>query len=132
MKKSISRYNFNKQLIANGELEIIQKNSNFEISYKDTELELTATAPYHPLTALENLRIQLETKESYINCMGCRIDTSYRPTGGYGTYIIETGIQATNSVNLFEPTSEIDKLCKVSDHQENYLNWIRSLGSERS
>lgn len=126
MKHSIKRYSFDRELIAEGELEIIGFNDIYELKYKDAELEITASAPYHPLTALEKLRIQLEANHSYINCAGCRIDTALRPIG-LSTYIIKMGMPATDTIGLFEPTDEIDKLCKVEEHEKNYQEWFSSL-----
>lgn len=59
---------------------------------------------------------------------GCRIDTAYRATGGYGTYIIEHGKQATNLVSLFDPTTEVDKLCSIDTHKTAFKTWLNSLG----
>lgn len=59
---------------------------------------------------------------------GCRIDTAYRASGSYGTYIIEHGKKAVNSAILFEPTKDIHKLCTVEQHEAAYEDWLKSLG----
>jgi hypothetical protein len=56
------------------------------------------------------------------------VDTAYRATGGYGTYIIEYGKQARRSLSLFDPTQAIDQLCKVEKHKTAYGIWLKSLG----
>ena len=89
---------------------------------------MNASELYHPLVALKSLRKILEIEyASIIGCNGCRIDTSYRPTGGYGTYKIVTGQPATETMNIFEPTEEVDKLCTVDEHIIAYDKWIDSL-----
>ena len=86
------------------------------------------TELYHPLVALEKLRRKPEDNHfSIIGINGCRIDTSYRATGGYGTYLIENGKQAKKSLILFEPTQEINKLCLVNEHITAYDKWLESL-----
>ena len=92
---------------------------------------MTASELYHPLVALESLRIILEIEyKSIIGCNGCRIDTAFRPTGGYGTYKIVAGRQATEIMNIFEPTDEVDKLCTVDEHIIAYNKWIESLSEK--
>ena len=84
---------------------------------------------YEAYEQVENLRQQLAVDfNSTLAINGCRVDTDYRATGGYGCYIIELGKQATNSVSLFDPTKDIDKLCTVDVHKAAYKTWLKSLG----
>jgi hypothetical protein len=38
-----------------------------------------------------------------------------------------TGHQATEIMNIFEPTEEIDKFCAVDEHSIAYDKWINSV-----
>ena len=128
MTHEITRYSLDKKIISNGVLSIINDGQVTTLIFKDSTIEVHSDDLYHPLIALEKLRIILETEyESIIACNGCRIDTSYRPTGGYGTYKIIQGQPATERINLFRPTNEIDKLCTVDEHTAAYKKWIDSL-----
>ena len=126
---SINRYSLDKRFISEGNLTITSEGQRTTLLYADSEIEIKASELYHPLTALEGLREILEKEySSIIACNGCRCDTAYRPTGGYGTYKIILGQQATERLNLFEPTNEIEKLCTVDQHKAAYKKWVNSLG----
>ncbi|MEO5943582.1 MAG: hypothetical protein ABIP30_07680 [Ferruginibacter sp.] len=130
MKKefAVKRYNLMKEFISEGVLTIESEGPSTSLTYTDSITQETATELYHPTAALETLRNNLETKyKSILGCNGCRIDTSYRHTGGWGTYINAQGQQATESLNIFEPTEEISKLCTVKEHQAAYEMWLKSL-----
>jgi hypothetical protein len=128
MQFSINRYSLKKELISKGLLIIKDGGQLTILSYHDSMIAESAEALYHPLTALENLRILLEEKHgSLINCMGCRIDTAFRASGGYGSYIISLDhsrpVRESDSINIFEPTDNISKLCTVSEHILAYDKW---------
>jgi hypothetical protein len=128
MKYKIARYSFEKEFITTGILNIKSSEQQTILNFIDNEIELEESAFYHPMAALENLRNTLEKKyQSLINCNGCRRDTAYRFTGGYGTYEIEFGKQATKDLHLFEPTTKIEMLCKVDEHIAAYNVWLNSL-----
>src|SRR5438067_2437041 len=110
MEHIVNRYNLRREFLSKGILTIINEEQITYLTYKDSLIEESVSEMYHPLMALTSLRNILENKyESIIGCFGCRIDTAYRPTGGYGTYIITSGQPATQRVNIFEPTDEIIK-----------------------
>jgi hypothetical protein len=128
MEYEIKRYSLDKKIISNGVLSIIDNGPGTKLIFKDSMIEVHSDDLCHPLMALEKLRITLETEyESIIACNGCRIDTSYRPTGGYGTYKIRAGQQATERLNLFRSTNEIELLCTVEEHTAAYKKWLDSL-----
>jgi hypothetical protein len=131
MTQTITRYSINKQSISEGILTVTDKGEATHLTFKDQAIEVSVSELYHPLIALESLRKILETRhKSIIACNGCRIDTAYRPTGGYGTYKIVLGQQATETLNIFEPTDEIEKLCTVDQHEAAYEKWIDSLAKK--
>lgn len=130
MKITVGRYNFNKELICIGELEVIQDCNEHKtiLVYTDKNINITASELYHPIKSLESLRKILESQYSSILAInGCRIDTSYRATGHHGQYIIEWGKQTSMRVSMFEPTTEIDKLGTIEEHKKAYLDWANSL-----
>jgi hypothetical protein len=128
MQYSIKRYNLRKNLIATGLMTITSEGQTTHLTYADSEIKESVSELYHPIAALESLRRVLENKyESIIGCTGCRIDSAYRATGGYGTYIITYGEPASERVSLFEPTDEIEKLCTVEEHKVSYKKWVDSL-----
>jgi hypothetical protein len=128
MTIEIKRYSLDKLEISNGVLNVNHEGQKTSLSFKDSLIEVKAEDFYHPLIALEKLRIILETEyNSVLGCNGCRIDTSYRPTGGYITYKIESGKQAKVRLNIFEPTNRVDKLGTVDEHNESYKVWLDSL-----
>ena len=126
MKLIIERYSKNKNLIAIGDLSVINElDKKFKLIYRDSKVNIESIESDYPLLALEDLRLQLEEKfSSLINCSGCRKDVSYRPTGGMGSYIIEMGKPATKRINLFEPTKQIELLCTVDEQKKYYTEWI--------
>ena len=127
-KITIKRYDFNKIFISEGILTIVSEGQLTTLTYTDNVIEEIVTGLYHPLSVFESLRVILETKyQSLLGCNGCRIDTSYRATGGWGIYKIEYGKQATESLNIFEPTDEIKRICTVADLKEAYKKWLDSL-----
>jgi hypothetical protein len=133
MQITVDRYSLDKRFIATGQLHIEAKDHSTILTYFDDSVEVFASAPYHPIVALENLRRQLAVDfESTLAINGCRVDTDYRATGGYGCYIIKFGKQATKPVSLFDPTKEIDKLCTVEVHKAAYKTWLKSLGFDTS
>ncbi len=128
LEYKINRYNFKKEFISEGVLTIKDGGVATTFIYSDSTITESATELYHPLTTLASLRILLEEKHrSLINCMGCRIDTAFRLTGGYGTYIIALDhskpVSQNDSVIIFEPTDDISKLCTVSEHEAAYDKW---------
>ena len=128
MQYPINRYSLTKELITTGTLTIIDEGNAIELVYVDSVIKESARELHHPLTALESLRKTLETKHcSLLNCNGCRIDTAYRATGVSEVYLIEDGKRATKSVDMFEPTKEIAKLCTVEEHELAYDKWLDSL-----
>jgi hypothetical protein len=130
---SIKRYSLDKEFISIGNLTIASEEQRTNLRFSDNSIEVTASELYHPLTALESLRRTLEKEySSIIACNGCRCDTSYRPTGGFGTYRTFLGQQATEWLNIFEPTNEIDKLCTVDQHKAAYTEWLNSLDNHRT
>jgi hypothetical protein len=125
MKFSVKRYGFDKHFIGEGILTVADDGLNIVLSYRDSEIAVEASAMHHPISALENLRKILELQHnSILACNGCRCDTSYRASGGFGTYKIVAKKPATIVLNLFEPTNEIQKLCTVDEHKAAYLNWF--------
>jgi hypothetical protein len=129
MQITVDRYSLDKRFIATGQLQVEAKDHSTILTYFDNEIKVFASALHHPIVALENLRRQLEVNfHSILAINWCRVDTDYRATGGYGCYIIKVGKQATNSVSLFDPTKEIDKLCTVEVHKAAYKTWLKSLG----
>jgi hypothetical protein len=132
MEYSIKRYDLRKNLLATGLLIVKSEGQATHLTYADSEIKESVIEPYHPIVALESLRRVLEDKyESIIGCNGCRIDSTYRATGGYGTYIITYEPPATERVNIFESTDEIDKLCTVEEHKVSYKRWVDSLGQSK-
>ena len=128
MKYIVNRYSLTKDFISTGTLTITSQGQSTYLTYADATIEETVNELYHPLTALSSLRQILEAKhKSIINCTGCRIDSAYRPTGGYGTYIITYGKPGTERASLFEPTTEILKLCTLEEHKIAYKKWTDSI-----
>ena len=128
MQYSIKRYNFRKEFIAAGLLTITSEGQTTHLTYFDSEIEESVCELYHPIAALESLRNALENKyKSIIGCTGCRIDSTYRATGGFGTYIINYGEPASKRASLFEPTDEVSKLCTVDEHKVAYKEWTDSI-----
>ena len=129
MQIVVDRYSLDKTFIATGQLHVDEKDHSTILTYYDSNIKVSASGLYHPIAALENLRRQLAVDfNSTLAINGCRIDTAYRATGGYGTYIVEHGKPATNSVSLFDPTTVVDKLCSVDIHKAAYKTWLKSLG----
>ena len=127
MIQIIKRFSLDKQNISTGTLTVISQGQITNLTFKDSTIEVTVSELYHPLIALESLRKVLEIEhQSLLGCNGCRIDTSYRATGGYGTYKIVPRQQATETLNIFEPTNDIEKLCTVNEHKAAYQKWIDS------
>jgi hypothetical protein len=129
MEIQLKRYCLtDKHFIASGTLSIINNGKDKGLRYVDPFIDDSFTALYHPLTALEALRINFEAKyNSVLNCNGCRIDTSYRPTGSFKIYIIEPGKQATNIVHMFHETDKIEELTTITEHKNAYKMWLNSL-----
>jgi hypothetical protein len=125
---NVNRYSLAKEFIMSGKLTVIDEGQNTVLIYKDLEVEVHARGLHHPIVALENLRKQLETKhQSLVAINGCRIDTDYRATGSFSSYVIEEGKKATQNVHMFEPTDEIEKLCTVAEHIDTYDKWLESV-----
>ncbi len=128
MVQIIRRYSLTKENISTGTLTVLNKGQVTTLTFKDPIIEVTVSELNHPLMALESLRSVLEIEhKSLLDCNGCRIDTSYRATGGYGAYKIVSGQQATKILNIFEPTNDIEKLCTVEEHKAAYQKWMNSL-----
>ena len=133
MQITVDRYSLDKTIIATGQLQVEEKDHSTILTYYDNNIKISASGLYHPIVALENLRRQLAVDfNSTLAINGCRVDTDYRATCGYGCYVIEFGKQATNSVSLFDPTKAIDKLCTVEVHKAAYKAWLKSLGFDIS
>lgn len=132
LEYKINRYSLSKVFIAEGLLKITSEGPEITLVYKDLEVEVSVIHKPHPLIALSILREQLEERySSLINCNGCKIDTAYRPTGGYGTYIISLEHSQPTTLeqrlNIFEPATEISKLCTVAEHKAAYKKWCDGL-----
>lgn len=133
MQIAVDRYSLEKTFIATGQLQVEEKDHSTILTYDDSNIKVSASGLYHPIVALENLRRQLEIDfNSILAINGCRVDTDYRATGGYGAYVIELGKKATNSVSLFDPTKAVNKLCTIEDHKAAYKTWLKSLGFDIS
>ena len=118
---TVNRYSLEKEFSASGKLTVIDKGQKVELIFKDAEVEVQASALYHPIVALENLRKELETKHnSLLGINGCRKDTSRQTSGNFYSYIIETGKKPTENVQMFQPTTEVEKLCTVQQHEAAY------------
>ena len=129
MEKTISRYSLDKVFITDGLLKIISEGQNTYLTYTDSGISESVSYSHHPMGALDELRNLLENKHnSILNCNGCRVDTSHKYSGGYGTYIIQYGKQASESVCIFDPTKEISKLGTLKEHKVAYKTWLDSLG----
>ena len=124
----VNRYSLDKEFIAGGKLTVIDKGQKTELFYKDAEVEVQASALHHPIVALEDLRKELEVKHnSVLGINGCRIDTGLQTSGSFGCYLVEEGIKATENVHMFEPTTEVKKLCTVRQHESAYDKWLQSV-----
>jgi hypothetical protein len=124
----VNRYTLDKELIANGTLTVIDEGQKTKLIYKDAEVEVQASALHHPITALENLRKELEVKHnSLLGINGCRMDTSRQTSSSFGSYLVEDGLKATEDVHMFEPTTEVGKLCTVEQHEAAYEKWLDSV-----
>ena len=125
---SIDRYSTEKKFISTGLLVVIRDYQTIILRYDDQYINVEVNAFYHPIQALENLRAILWTKHaSVIACNGCRVDASYRGSGSYQSYLLSKGKQATQRVNMFAPTKEIEKLCSIEEHKVAYRQWCDSL-----
>ena len=128
MTFTINRYSLDKHFISVGTLTISSEGQKTNLSFSDNIIEVSSSELYHPLVALASLRLTLEKEySSLIACNGCRRDTSYRPTGGYNTYLIVACQQATKLMNMFNPTDQVEKLCTVDEHKMAYKDWLDSL-----
>jgi hypothetical protein len=128
LQYSVSRYSLDQEFITNGQLTIEQNRHSYNLYYEDKSIKVEANALHHPIKALENLRVKLEGEHaSIISCNGCRRDVSYRGSGSYMGYILIQGRQATDLVNMFAPTNEIEKLCTIEQHKAAYQQWVESL-----
>ncbi len=124
----VKRYSINKELITSGHLTVRHEGQRTSLNYRDKEINITASELYHPISALDGLRSQLETiYQSMIAINGCRIDVDHRANGGVMCYFIEYGKKAVENIYMFEPTDQVDKLCTVSQHEQAYLNWVESI-----
>ena len=133
MQITVDRYSLEKTFIATGQLQVEEKDNSTILTYYDGSMKVSTSGLYHPIVALENLRQQLAVDfNSILAINGCRVDTDYRATGGYGCYVIELGKPATNSLCLFNPTNAIDKLCTVDVHKAAYRMWLKSHGFDTS
>ena len=125
MKNTVQRFDFDKNIICTGVLEIIQNGQSTTLIYSDEFINEQATELYHPLATLRSLRKILENKhKSILGIEGCRIDVTYRATGHFGQYIVEKGKPATIRVNMFDPTKETDKICLEKDQMKAYCDWF--------
>jgi hypothetical protein len=128
MQHSIKRYSLEKEFIETGVLTITTEAQTTYLDYVDSKIKESTRALYHPIKALEDLRKILEVNHaSLLGCIGCRIDSAYRATGHFGTYIVKAGGQAIERAELFDPTNEVQKLCTVEEHKIAYKKWADSL-----
>jgi hypothetical protein len=128
MEYSIKRYSLNKELISEGSLVVTFDNNSTKLIYSDSEITESVEEKYHPIAALESLRKLLENEhKSLLNCNGCRIDTSYKYSGRITTFLIQQGKQATIILDMFEPTTDISKLCTIEEHKLAYRKWADDL-----
>lgn len=133
MQTIVERYSLDKIFIAKGQLNIEDKDQSTILNYSDEYIVVSENGLYHPTVALSNLRLKLEgCHNSILAINGCRIDTTYRATGSDRCYLIETGKQATISVNMFAATNDIEKLCTLEIHQAAYKAWQKSLDSDNN
>jgi hypothetical protein len=126
---TINRLSFDKAIVDTGLLVLTLKDNQLFLHYKDQEIDAQSNDLF-TIVALEKLRLQLESKGFLINCNGCREDTTYRAAGvqvGLMTYIMEKGHQAKQTINIFEPTNELSKICTVDEHKKKYKEWTQSL-----
>lgn len=124
MVYKVSRYSLTKEFITTGELTVVANGSETCLAFSDYFLTEKAKALHHPIKALERLRQKLEIRHnSLLACAGCRIDSAYRATGHYRTYLVEPERPATKQVLLFEPTDAVELLCTVGEHKAAYLHW---------
>lgn len=123
-----NRYSLTKEFIMKGMLTVIDEGQRVVLIYKDLDIEEQASGLHHPKASLQNLRNQLETKhQSILAINGCRIDTDYRFDGSFNSYVIEQGKKASENLHMFEPTTEIEKLCTVDEHEKAYDKWLESV-----
>ncbi len=127
MKYNVKRYNFDKQYICDGELYVNGEGQNFTLKYIDHEIEIVITEPYHAIAPLIKLRKILEDNyQSLIGINGCRKDVSRRFTAHARQYILNKEEGLPKMIHMFEPTNEIDKLCKDIEHEKAYHEWNNS------
>ena len=125
---NVIRYSLDREFIKSGTLTVIDDGKKIGLIYKDAEVEVYASALYHPIVALENLRRELEVKhKSLFGINGCRIDASLQTSGNFGSYLIKEGIRATENVHMFEPTIVVEKLCTVEQHEAAYNEWLENV-----
>lgn len=128
MKHTVQLYTLDKKHIASGQITIEEDGNTTVLSYTDPDITVSAIGVQNPFTALISLREKLETfHHSILAINGCRIDTAYMSTSNQGTYIIKNGKPSTRSINMFEPTSEIDKLCTIDEHEVAYNQWLENI-----
>lgn len=128
MTYTIDRYSSDKKFLDKGQLRVTFSGPVTHLLYKDEFILEEASDPYHPLTALEQLRLKLEEKHgSLLACMGCRKDTAYRATGHHGTYMMEEWPPLTIRVSLFGSTDAIHMLCTVAEHKTAYISWCNKV-----
>jgi hypothetical protein len=124
MEIQIDRYNLQNSLVSNGTLTIEKTDRKTTLTYQDKEINVSGSALYYPLKALEDLRLKLENQyNSTLAIIGCRTDTAFRPTGGQLTFILENGQYSLESKSLFETTDQIKKLGTVKKHKLYYKAW---------
>lgn len=97
-----------------------------KVKYSDSTVKIESIESVHPLIALEDLRLKLEsTHQSLINCARCRIDVTYKASDGFGSYITKKGKPTKKAINMFEPTSKIHLISTVENQKIEYENgWI--------
>jgi hypothetical protein len=128
MKNTVQRFDFEKNIICIGVLELIDNGKSTTLIYTDEFIKVKATELYHPVATLSSLRKILENEhKSILGIEGCRIDVTYRHTGHFGQYIMEKNKPATIRVNMFDPTTETDKICLEKDQKKAYSDWFGDL-----
>ena len=121
------RFSFDGQVLGFGQLKIDQSDV-LNLIYTEDEIQVESSDKFHPLVALEKLRLKLEKNhESLLGLIGCEKDTAYRPTGNFRSYKIEFGKPATKQIEIFETTKNNKMLSTVSDHKKHYETWLESI-----
>jgi hypothetical protein len=85
-----------------------------------------------PFIALAKIRLELERQGIKILCNGSRLDVyaSEMSLTSIKAYVLEIGKQATEIVNIFDPT-DLEKIASVEDQKKYRLKWLEALKAKR-